>query len=289
MTPMPLVSCATPEELADRARRDHYLAILSPGEKRRMARLLSQPKQDLFLLAHGLLRTELSRYTGFQSPTPIAQSPKSDCPVVDPAAWRFKTAAHGRPEIAAPKSPLRFNLSHTQGLAACAVTNGCDVGIDVENITRKHSPRLAERVFSRRELKTLRGLPAGEQARRFFELWTLKEAYLKARGLGLMIPLKTFSFYRDDRDEAGEWRIEFRGAPDQSWFDRRRWTFRSWRIGVLHQAALAVSVDDRPDKQRPDADDDPENPVLQLHVGSRLGADKRGGQIRRQQTDDRQQ
>jgi 4'-phosphopantetheinyl transferase len=225
----PLISLATPDELADRARRDLYLAILSLDEKRRLARLFSTPKQELFLLAHGLLRTELSK-----------------CADVDPAAWQFRAAAQGRPEIAAPKSPLRFNLSHTQGLAACAVTDGRDVGIDVEDITREHSCGLAERIFSLREQKNLRDLPAQEQARGFFELWTLKEAYLKARGLGLTIPLRAFSFYRD---EAGEWRIEFAaswgGAPDQSRFedDRRRWAFRSWRIGARHQAALAMPVD----------------------------------------------
>ena len=208
---------------------------------------------------------------------------------VDPAAWRFRSGAHGRPEIAAPQSPLRFNLSHTEGLAACAIADGDNVGIDVENVTRKHSRRLAERVFSRRERKTLRELPAAEQARRFFELWTLKEAYLKARGLGLSIPPGALSFYRD---QAGEWRIEFSasggGAPDQGLSGRRPWTFRSWRVGRYHQAALALPVNDRPDKEHPDADCDAENPVLQLHVGGRLGADKRSSQIRRQQTRDRQ-
>jgi 4'-phosphopantetheinyl transferase len=221
----PRVSVATPDDLADRARRERYLAILSPGERLRLARLLSKPKQELFLLAHGLLRTELSQ-----------------CADVDPAAWQFSSGAHGRPEIAAPESSLRFNLSHTEGLAACAVTDGRDVGIDVEDITREHSRGLAERVFSPREQKSLRDLQAGEQARGFFELWTLKEAYLKARGLGLTVPLRGFSFYRD---AAGEWRIEFDASGDGARCedDPRRWTFRSWRVGARHQAALALPVD----------------------------------------------
>jgi 4'-phosphopantetheinyl transferase len=225
----PLVSVATPDDLTDRDRRERYLAILSTDEKQRLARLLSKAHQELFLLAHGLLRTQLSK-----------------CAEVDPAAWQFRIAAHGRPEIAAPTSALRFNLSHTAGLAACAVADGRDVGIDVEDITRERSRGLAERVFSRREQNSLRDLPAQERARGFFELWTLKEAYLKARGLGLAIPLGAFSFYRD---AAGDWRIEFGAsegeAPNQARCedDPHRWTFRSWRVGARHQAALAVSVD----------------------------------------------
>jgi 4'-phosphopantetheinyl transferase len=72
---------------------------------------------------------------------------------------------------------------------------------------------------------------------RFFELWTLKEAYVKARGLGLAIPLRAFSF---QRSPAGEWRIEFAAAIKD---DPDGWRFRSWRVGVAHQVALAVSMD----------------------------------------------
>lgn len=215
----PVVSVATPEELANPATRHFYTSILSSDEKLRLARLHSRSKQELFLLAHGLVRTALSR-----------------CEAVEPAAWEFKTGEHGRPEIAAPKSVLRFNLSHTQGLAACVVTDGCDVGIDVEDVRRPHSHRLIDRVLSAREQRDLCGRPEAERATRFFELWTLKEAYLKARGLGLSAPLRAFSFYRSD---AGDWRIEF--APEMR-DDPDAWTFRSWYIDRFHQAALAMSA-----------------------------------------------
>ena len=215
----PVVTFATPDELAGPGTRDFYLGILSHDEKMRLARLLAPAKQELFLLAHGLLRTSLSR-----------------CEDVEPAGWRFTVGEHGRPEIAAPKSALRFNLSHTQGLAACVVTDRADVGIDVEKITPRHHMTLARRFFSPREQHDLCALPEPEQTTRFFELWTLKEAYLKARGLGLTVPLRTFSFCRNDD---AEWRIEFASETKD---DPDRWRFRSWRVAPLHQAALAVAA-----------------------------------------------
>ena len=220
----PIVRFATPDELSDRSKRDLYLAVLSSDEKRRLARFHSRPKQELFLLAHGLVREALST-----------------CAHVDPADWQFTVGAHGRPEIVRPASRLRFNVSHTEGLAACAVTDGRDVGIDVENVSRARSAQLIEKVFSPREQTDLRSLPEQGQAARFFELWTLKEAYLKARGLGLTtMSLRAFSFYRD---AAGEWRIELAAAAED---DPRRWEFRSWRVGAQHQAALALATNELP-------------------------------------------
>lgn len=217
------ITFATPAELADSARRDRFLAMLSSEEKARLSRLQSESKRDLFLLAHGLLRTSLSEHAD-----------------VTPDEWQFATGAHGRPEIAAPQSPLRFNLSHTSGLAVCAVSSGCEVGIDVEDISRQHDPELARRFFSPREQRDLQGLAGSDQRVRFYQYWTLKEAYLKARGLGLSIPLEAFSFYRDGD---GEWRIEVAATIDD---DSGRWTFRSWRIGATHQSALALTMKELP-------------------------------------------
>jgi 4'-phosphopantetheinyl transferase len=215
----PVIATATPSELADDGIRTKFLNSLSADEKTRMMRFHSRESQDLFLLAHGLVRTWLSR-----------------CQAVDAAAWRFETGPHGRPEISDPPSSLRFNLSHTKGLAACAITDGCDVGIDVEHIARPVSAReLAKRFFSEREYADLSGLDGDAERARFFEYWTLKEAYIKARGLGLSIPLSSFSFYRD---VGNQWRIEF----DERCSDTPGgWTFRSWRMGPVHQAALALA------------------------------------------------
>src|SRR5262249_38781671 len=99
-----------------------YEALLSPDEDERRQRYALVRNRHQFLLARGLLRTTLSRY--------------ADAP---PAAWVFPATGHGKPEIAAPAGlpPLRFNLSHTDGLVACAVAAGREVGVDVEDVGRR--------------------------------------------------------------------------------------------------------------------------------------------------------
>lgn len=216
----PSVWFAEPGQAADPERRARLMALLSNDETQRLARLRFEPDRQLFLVAHALLRAVLSRHEG-----------------IDPRAWHFCTGVHGRPEISAPPSRLRFTLTHTRGLAACAVTLDRDIGFDVQHISNDRSIDLAGRVFSPRELHDLRSAPSAVRAVRFFEYWTLKEAYLKARGAGLTLPLDSFSF---DRDAQGEWRIAFTTSADN---DLGRWKFWSWRVGARHQAALAVSTD----------------------------------------------
>ena len=104
---------------------------------------------------------------------------------------------HGRPEILdrpAGVPDLRFNLSHTDGLIACAVTIGREVGVDVEHVGRRLTHDIAGRFFAPREVADLKSLPVAEQPRVFFDYWTLKEAYIKARGFGLALPLGDFAF-----------------------------------------------------------------------------------------------
>src|SRR6185295_18612851 len=111
---------------------------------------------------------------------------------VDPTAWQFARNRRGRPEISGPLgvAPLRFNLSNTAGLIACLVTLGVDVGVDVEDTHRRgETVRIANRFFSASEVAALEALPPERQRQRFFEYWTLKESYIKARGMGLAIPL----------------------------------------------------------------------------------------------------
>jgi len=114
------------------------------------------------------LRTTLSRYAA-----------------VKPADWQFINNAHGRPELLdrpANAPDLRFNISHTDGLIACAVTIGREVGVGVEQVSRRLSHDVAGRHFAPGEVNDLRRLPEDEQQRVFFDYWTLKEAYSKALG-----------------------------------------------------------------------------------------------------------
>lgn len=113
---------------------------------------------------------------------------------MEPAAVEFRHSKHGRPELVSDIG-LQFNLTHTNGLIALAVTTQAPVGIDVEYLNRQAGiPKLASRYFSDEENSALYRLPAEAWSQRFYDLWTLKEAYLKACGTGLTTPLRDFSF-----------------------------------------------------------------------------------------------
>ncbi|MCA1586150.1 MAG: 4'-phosphopantetheinyl transferase superfamily protein [Acidobacteria bacterium] len=142
---------------------------------------------------------------------------------------------------------LRFNLSHTHGLVACVAAVGCDVGVDVEWMDRALTNDIAERFFSPHEAAELRRLPDAEQSRVFFDYWTLKEAYIKARGLGLAIPLDQFSFrLRPPAPPA----IAFEPALDD---DPARWQFAQTTPTPRHRLGLAICADGRPRRVRFDA------------------------------------
>ncbi|MDE3153856.1 MAG: 4'-phosphopantetheinyl transferase superfamily protein [Acidobacteriota bacterium] len=195
-------------------------ALLSPGERARRDRFVFPRHQRQFLLAHALVRATLSHYTG-----------------VAPARWTFAENQYGRPEPATPDValPIRFNLSHTDGLIACAVTLGRDIGVDVEDVTRQAAGLdIAERYFAPAEVADLARVPEADRARTFFDYWTLKEAYIKARGMGLALPLRAFAFRLAP------------GAPPAIAFtpelddDPATWQFRLLRPTATHRLALAV-------------------------------------------------
>ena len=195
---------------------------LSPDETRRYHRYLRKRDRDLFLLAHALLRHTLSLYAS-----------------AEPAQWCFETGEHGRPELSGPFADLdlRFNISHTPGLAAVLISDGIDAGVDVERRkrTRAFEPAMmARKVFADAEILRLEGLEQDALHRRFFEFWTLKEAYIKARGLGLSLPLRKLAF-SVDRDL--EIRVEFE-APIRD--DGSQWQFGLWRPTDEHQGAVAL-------------------------------------------------
>jgi 4'-phosphopantetheinyl transferase len=173
---------ARPEDAEGGGLLDEYRRILDPHETARLDRFRFERDRRTFLVAHALLRSTLSHYA------PVA-----------PAAWRFAAGDHGRPEIAwggGSPPPLRFNVSRRCGLVACAVTRSADVGVDVEDTSRLDKPlALARDVLAAEEVATIDSLPTEcRRQQAFYELWTLKEAYLKARGVGLGLPLDSFAF-----------------------------------------------------------------------------------------------
>ncbi|MEF2550367.1 4'-phosphopantetheinyl transferase superfamily protein [Aurantimonas sp. A2-1-M11] len=201
--------------------RDAYRALLDPGEVARHDRYMVTGARDEFLVGRALLRTTLSRYRD-----------------VAPGDWRFETNRYGRPAIVgeAPGG-LVFNLSHTRGLVALAVSHGCEIGVDVEAVGRQSATfDLAGRYFSQAEGAWVRAAAGPALAERFFAVWTLKEAYIKARGMGLALPLDGFSFTLDD--DAGAPTIAFHaGCPD----DPVRWAFLRRPVSADHRLAFAVS------------------------------------------------
>src|SRR6185369_8891594 len=176
-----------------------YQTMLSSDERARCDRFYFVRDRRDYANAHHLLRTTLSRYEGRS-----------------PAEWRFDTTSYGKPFLAddSPgadgQAPLTFNLSHTCELVACVVGRGTTVGIDVERLDRLHDVLdLATRFFSPLEVAGLHGLEDEERPRRFGELWTLKESFIKAIGKGLSQPLNSFTF---DLSEAGT--IRFTPPPE---------------------------------------------------------------------------
>lgn len=214
------VFTAVPDRVSDAATRARCQAMLSADERARMQRFHFEHDRHTYLVAHALVRTALSRYAACA-----------------PSAWTFTTNAHGRPEIAPGHCarPLRFNLSHTRGLVAVAIALARDVGVDVENLhPRSFSLDVAAHYFAPAEVAALAALPADAQRDRFFAYWTLKESYIKARGMGLALPLERFAF---DLDHGDEITLDVDpGLQD----DGRAWWFHQRLLTPEHRLAVAL-------------------------------------------------
>jgi 4'-phosphopantetheinyl transferase len=217
-----------PEDLDDSGHLAACHAMLSDEERARLARLRSEPHRRAFLAAHTLARWALSRYAN-----------------VSPAGWTFAANRSGRPEIAGPSGvpALRFSLSHTSGLSACAIALDFACGVDVESSDRRGDLlKVARRVLSPRELSDLDTRAAETRRDRFLAYWTLKEAYVKARGLGLALPLRQLSF-----SLSGERiRVESTAPGDDG---AGVWQFASLRPTPRHLQALAVRRGDGPERR----------------------------------------
>jgi 4'-phosphopantetheinyl transferase len=138
-------------------------------------------------------------------------------PDVDPEDWRFVADERGRPHVVDPPQPgLRFSASNARGLVGCAVAIDREVGLDLEPLRDDAPPELIETCFTPEERAGLLALAPELQPRRFVELWVLKEAYLKARGLGIAdeIPLDAIPMIRRGttasiEDAIGRWQLAF--------------------------------------------------------------------------------
>lgn len=200
--------------------------LLSKDEETRAARFHFEKDQRHFIVARGILRKLLGRYLGMA-----------------PAELRFSYADHGKPHLAPqtaqPLSQLNFNLAHSGGLAVYGFTGLGEIGIDVEQIKPDFTgDDIARRFFSVAEVACLDQLPLNERALAFFNCWTRKEAFIKAKGMGLSLGLDQFDVTLAPHQKAQLLRTRW----DES--EANRWSLRALDIGAGYVGAVAVEAHD---------------------------------------------
>jgi len=207
------------DQITDARLLEQYRELLTEAERMQETRYFFAHDRKRYLVTRALTRTVLSKYSS-----------------VRPHDWLFVNDRYGRPLVAnAEANSLAFNISHTKGLIALAVTNGGAIGVDVENLqAREGSLEIADRFFSPSETAILRETSHECLQYRFFEYWTFKEAYIKARGMGLSLPLDKFSFhYPDDRTVGIEIDPQLGDHPE-------RWQFRQFQPDKGYVLALCA-------------------------------------------------
>lgn len=156
-------------------------ACLSASERDRMQRFITPELRQHYLLSRVLVRRVLARYAG-----------------VSAEHWQFVLDGHGRPHVAPAQMPaqgLYFSLSHTEGCMLLAVSSNPVIGVDVEDTRRAVDVwAIARRFFSPIDVAQLEQVTAQQLLTRFWKLWVLKEAYAKARSLGLALGFEGFGF-----------------------------------------------------------------------------------------------
>jgi 4'-phosphopantetheinyl transferase len=192
-------------------------ALLSDEEREKASRYrVERPRTD-YIFTRGTLRSQLSKYLR-----------------IPPHEISFRYTKYGKPFLA-NDSDLAFNVSHSEGLALLAFTRKRDIGVDVEKLRpQTDALKLAERFFSVREREALRPLSGDELHTAFFRCWTRKEAYIKAKGEGLSLPLHQFDVSIDP--DPAEALIATR--PDAT--EATRWTVRNLQTSAGYAGALAI-------------------------------------------------
>jgi 4'-phosphopantetheinyl transferase len=194
--------------------------ILSPAEQERADRFHFEADRRRSVIGRGYLRLLLGQILSFP-----------------PSELQFAYDEFGKPGLMSKNEPpLEFNVSHSGDLILIAITIGRAVGVDVEKIRADLDPvEIATRFFSSNECKMLASLAGSDQYNAFFACWTRKEAYLKARGIGLSLPLDQFdvSFLPNEAPRLLATR------PDPA--EAGRWKLRALDVGPGHAATLAAA------------------------------------------------
>lgn len=207
-------------ELDGPARLSTLSKSLSPSEINSANRFRFLRDRDRFLMVRSVLRLLLGRY--------LRQ---------DPSTLQFVTNEFGKPALVSEKTarPLRFNLSHSRGIALFAFVRGREVGIDVEQVRPdRFEPAIVHQFFAPDEIAELEALDPRLRVAGFFNCWTRKEAYIKARGLGFSLPLDTFCVSL----RPGSAAVLLRDASDPA--QTSVWSLRELQPGGGYVGCLAV-------------------------------------------------
>lgn len=199
---------------------DTFLHTLAADERTRAELFYFPRDRERFIVARGVLRAILGLYSNSA-----------------PECLSFRYSSHGKPSLALESggTAIRFNISHSHGVALYAVTRAREVGIDIEFLRSDlEGERIAERFFSQREIATLRALPRDLRESAFFRCWTRKEAYIKAKGEGLSLPLDQFDVSLTPGEPAAL--LSTQRDPDEA----RRWSLQDLTPAPGYAAALAV-------------------------------------------------
>lgn len=192
------------------------VGLLDEGERARAERFRDERARGQFVAGRVLLRRMLAAYGG-----------------ADAAAWRFRADALGKLHLDGEAPAFVFNLSHTYGLVACALARRGELGLDVEQVRISDDlVAVARHMFSAVEADHIGALAGEARAEAFFAYWTLKEAYLKARGFGLSLDTKSFAF-----NLAETVSVSFTASAQD---DGARWRFA--RLAPTPGARLAVAA-----------------------------------------------
>ena len=217
--------CIDDETIKDEYLLNAYHNLLNEAESIQQKRFHFDKHRHQYLVARALVRSVLSRYSAD----------------IAPKEWVFEKNQYGKPFITKVqlKLPLKFNLSHTDNMILLAVSLGNEVGVDVEPLSRNtHVLELASNIFTPDEYQQLLNLPDEHQKDRFFDLWTLKEAYIKACGMGLSIPLNEFTY-----DFPQEGRINITFDPRRK-DDPEQWHLWCLEANNTHKISLAIKNSD---------------------------------------------
>jgi 4'-phosphopantetheinyl transferase len=214
------VSLDQPQAIVER-----FSQLLSVDERARAARFHFERDRHHFIVARGCLRTILARYLE-----------------IAPLKIQFTYTPYGKPELSTYPSQaqtLNFNLAHSGGYALFAFTHLGEIGVDLEHVRPEFAgDDIARRFFSSDEVASLTKLPANVRHEAFFNCWTRKEAFIKAKGIGLSLPLDQF----DVTMAPGEPAILLRTRWDEN--EAARWSLKAIDVGPGYVAAVALASRD---------------------------------------------